>query len=135
MQYKLCRHILTRGVQCKSPALSGKPHCFFHMRLYDQHSCFRPPAQTPQTATMIQFAPLEDLEAIQIALSQVIHALASGQLEHRRASVLLYGLQMASSNCRNMRSGPLPSDVIRSAQSTPEGLDIAAPGALGEDYR
>ena len=139
MRYRLCRHILTKGVHCDSPALTGKPHCFFQTRMYARHSGFRLPAQAPDATETkgqhIQLAPLEDADAIQIAISQVINALASGQLEPRRASVLLYGLQMASSNSRRLRCSPSPSTVVRSVQLTPEGLDIAEPGTLGEDFR
>ena len=43
---------------------------------------------------------LEDATAIQLAISNVLQALAIGRLETRRASVLLYGLQLASTNAR-----------------------------------
>ena len=45
---------------------------------------------------------LEDTASIQLAISNVLSALAHGRLETRRASVLLYGLQLASNNCRNL---------------------------------
>ena len=44
---------------------------------------------------------LEDAASIQLAVSNVLTALALGRLETRRASVLLYGLQLASNNVRN----------------------------------
>ncbi len=51
---------------------------------------------------------LEDAASIQLAISNVLSALAHGRLETRRASVLLYGLQLASNNCKTldpMKSG------------------------------
>ena len=34
MQYDLCRHIKTNGVQCQSPALAESQWCYFHSRLH-----------------------------------------------------------------------------------------------------
>ena len=73
--------------------------------------------------------PLEDRESVQVALSVVINALATGQLETRRATALLYGLQIASSNAARLNFSPYAPDVVRTAESTPDGLDLADPGA------
>lgn len=135
MQYHLCRHIKTNGTQCQSPALTRQPLCFFHDRLYRRHSGFR---HTPATrgylipGQHIELAPLEDRESVQVALSCVINALATGQLETRRATALLYGLQLASMNAANLRNAGLPSQTVHSVESTPEGIDLAQPGATGE---
>jgi hypothetical protein len=135
MQYDLCRHIKTNGLQCQSPALTDGPWCYFHSRLYQSHQAFR---YTPQTrgylvpGQHIELCVLEDRESVQSALSVVINALATGKLETRRATALLYGLQLAGSNAARI-SDPIRRDVVRTVQSTPEGLDIAEPGAVLED--
>jgi hypothetical protein len=87
-------------------------------------------------AQHIQLTALEDRESVQVALSVVINALASGQMEARRATALLYGLQLASSNAASLNTKPFAADVVRSVESTPEGLDLAQPGATLEiiDY-
>ncbi len=56
---------------------------------------------------------LEDTASIQLAISNVLAALAHGRLETRRASVLLYGLQLASNNCRQTVSqlDPMKSGI------------------------
>ena len=101
MQYLLCRHIKTNGLQCQAPSLSEGQWCYFHSRLHQRHSAFR---HTPATrgylipGQHIELTTLEDRESVQVALSVVINALATGQLEPRRATALLYGLQLASSN-------------------------------------
>jgi hypothetical protein len=135
MQYPLCRHIKTNGLQCQAPSLTEGDWYYFHNRLHRGHSTFR---HTPATrgylipGQHIELAPLEDRESVQVALSLVINALATGQLETRRATALLYGLQLASSNSANLDLKPYAPHVVRSVQSTPEGLDLAEPGAMLE---
>ena len=48
----------------------------------------------------LKLGTLENADAVQVAISRVLTALASGRLENRRASTLLYGLQLAAANCR-----------------------------------
>ena len=132
MPYLLCRHIHTNGMQCHSPALTGGLHCYFHDRLYQRHSGFR---FTPATRGYllpgrdIQLAPLEDRASIQVALSVVINALATGNLETKRATALLYGLQIASSNSLRLDLSSRDPNRVRTAETTPDGVDLAQPGA------
>jgi hypothetical protein len=133
MHYPLCRQIKTNGLQCKSPALTDAPYCYFHTRLNERHSGYRYTAVTRGylvPGQHIQLSTLEDRESIQVALSLVINALAIGALDTRRATTLLYGLQLASSNAANLNLTPHAPDVVRTAESTPDGLDLAEPGAI-----
>jgi hypothetical protein len=50
----------------------------------------------------LDFPPLEDRHSIQLALSMLITALAQDRLDPRRAAVLLYGLQIASANAKDL---------------------------------
>ena len=135
MQYELCRHIKTNGLQCKGAALAAGLWCYFHHRLHQRHAPFRP---TPATrgylipGQHIELTALEDRDSVQVALSVVINALATGQLDTKRATALLYGLQLASSNARNLRIEPNPANAVRSIEPSPEGLDLAEPGAVYE---
>ena len=133
MEYALCRHIKTNGTQCESPALSESQWCFFHSRLHQRHNRFRPIEVTTDSILRVQpvhLSALEDRESVQVALSVVINALATGQLEPRRATALLYGLQLASSNARGLNLEPFAHDVVRTIDSSPDGLDLAEPGAI-----
>ncbi|MEO6982025.1 MAG: hypothetical protein ABI072_02790 [Edaphobacter sp.] len=133
MQYLLCRHIKTNGLQCESPALTDQDWCYFHARLHQRHSSFR---YTPATqgylipGQHIQLTALEDRESVQVALSVVINALATGHLEPKRASALLYGLQLASSNAAHLNFHPYAANIVSSAELRPDGLDLAEPGAI-----
>src|SRR6202050_5666852 len=44
---------------------------------------------------------LDDGNAVQMALMQVMQLLSSGQMEHKTAALMLYALQTASCNLRN----------------------------------
>jgi hypothetical protein len=132
MQLALCRHIKTNGTRCKSPSLIGGLWCYFHHHLHQRHNTFRPTAATRGyliPGQHIELSALEDRESVQVALSVVINALATGQLDTRRATALLYGLQLASQNARGLQTRPFAPDVVRSVESSPEGLDLAEPGA------
>jgi hypothetical protein len=62
------------------------------------------------------------MEGIQLALIEVIHALAANHLAPRRAGLLLYALQVASANAKNVH---IHSDSIRSISYTKEGIPPA----------
>ena len=114
MQYRLCRHIKANRSKCKSPALRGQDFCYFHDRHHRRHTGTRR-ANSSSDAPANKPVPLDDIEdrdSVQIALSTVINALAMGRLDTRRATALLYGLQLATSHLH-----PLPSvsDTKRSA--------------------
>jgi hypothetical protein len=81
----------------------------------------------------IDLPPVEDNESIQLALIDVIQALAANQLDTKRAGLLLYGLQVASINVGKMR---LPISAVRTVTYTDEGAPLA-PQDYGydvEDY-
>jgi hypothetical protein len=73
-------------------------------------------------AETLQLPNVEDSASIQLALIEVTHALAANQLDHRRAGLLLYALQVASANAKNVR---VNSDSIRSISYTKEGIPLA----------
>jgi hypothetical protein len=135
MQYPLCRHIKTNGLQCQAPALTGHQWCYFHSRLHQSHEKFRYTGAARGyllPGQHIELSTLEDRESVQVALSTVINALATGNLDIRRATALLYGLQLASQNATSLNTKPYAPKVVRNVESSPEGLDLAQPGATLE---
>jgi hypothetical protein len=46
---------------------------------------------------------LEDANSVQVAIMQVLEILSSGQMDYKMAGLMLYGLQTASGNLRNVR--------------------------------
>jgi hypothetical protein len=135
MQYALCRHIKTNGTQCEAPSLGQGAWCFFHARLHQRHNRFRPIEAATDSiirAQPVHLNALEDRDSVQVALSVVINALASGQMEPRQATALLYGLQIASSNLARMNSNPSPAKIVVAAEPTSDGQYLAEPGAVYE---
>jgi hypothetical protein len=94
------------------------------------------PVAHPATSenTPLDLPPLEDTASIQLALIDVLQALAANQLEPKRAGLLLYGLQVASANVQKMRI-PI-SGSVRSVTFTENGTPLAPQdyGYDTEDY-
>jgi hypothetical protein len=120
-----CRHIKTSGGKCGSPALRGKPYCYFHVRLKQRAA--RP--ASPYLA--LELPALEDRGAIQIAISEVVSALADHRIEPKRASTLLYALQIASSNARHSEE-IVSSKSVDEVIQTEEGEEMALEDALAD---
>ncbi len=105
-----CQHIKMNGMQCGSPALNRRRQCFFHERAREQHNRIVKD-QFKQARFVLPL--LEDANAVQMALMQVMQLLAWGEMDHKVAGLLLYGLQTASSNlsCVDFEPGE-PTDVV-----------------------
>lgn len=73
----------------------------------------------------LELLALEDAESIQLAISLVINAIATSSLDTKRASALLYGLQLASANAARLQSRPKASEVVRDYSTSADGLDLA----------
>ena len=124
MAFQLCRYIKTNGIQCKSPQLNGRPYCYFHNRIKDAHYIFR---QVPGLRD-VPLCPTEDNEGVQLALSIVINALASDQIDTKRGTALLYGLQLASMNATRLKDVPSYKQIVR--ETDPEDTLLAPEGHI-----
>jgi hypothetical protein len=98
-----CQHIKTNGIQCNSPALRRKRFCFFHNR-WRQNSLS---LNRARRLTNFELPVLEDGNSIQAALMEVMRLVATQQMDHKTAGLLLYALQIASSNLVRVRVEPL----------------------------
>ncbi|HEY9138944.1 MAG TPA: hypothetical protein VIM67_11780, partial [Terriglobus sp.] len=79
----------------------------------------------------LDLGPLEDRTSVQMAISTVLNALAAGRLDKSRATALLYGLQLASTNCiRRHSDHSYAHEPVTDVVITPEG-DILAPESTG----
>jgi hypothetical protein len=116
-----CQHLKINGTQCGSPALRRNRFCFFHKRFQDEQIKLTADRARRGVATFI-LPVLEDANAIQIALMQVMRLLVSEQIDHKTASLLLYALQTASTNLRMTDFKPYIHEVIldpRDAANSP----------------
>ena len=73
--------------------------------------------------------PIEHAASIQLALIEVAQALAANRIESKRAGLLLYALQVASTNAKHVN---ISSHGIRSVTYTANGLPLA-PQEFGWD--
>jgi len=95
-----CRFIRANGTKCGSPAVKGGRMCYFHTRTErtgkrkgrNKDNAVAERLQAP----VLEVPVLEDDLAIQMAVTNVCRQLASEPLDTKRASLLLYGLQVAS---------------------------------------
>ncbi len=123
-----CRHIRPSGRRCQMFALRNKSFCYHHESANAHLRTLHPPDDGtanlihPMNLTAdtfreplvaqyyshtrgpldLRFPPLEDANSIQIALSMLITALGQNRIEARRATTMLYALQVASANARNL---------------------------------
>lgn len=68
---------------------------------------------------------LEDAAAIQVAISTVLRAFGAGHIRPRRAGLMLFALQIAAMNLRNVRLNLYESDPV--AASDPEPIQMLVP--------
>jgi sortase A len=98
-----CRHILASGRRCGSPALKEENFCYFHHQNRRPVENLRDRRARQETFLM---GDLEDRASIQLSIAEVLSRLAANSLDPRRAGLLLYGLQIASSNLPPAKAEP-----------------------------
>ncbi len=136
----ICRHIHTNGKRCGSPALRKQTYCYYHRSLHRTHN---PNAAYDREAVVLtaksdngrdqllwpvpklEIPALEDRESIQVALSLIIGALARNDMDNKRASTLLYGLQIASSNAANLDHQPERDYLVTETTIDDSGTELA----------
>jgi hypothetical protein len=106
-----CQHIKKNGSQCGSPALRNQEFCYFHDRC-------RPLIQDGSGFAQIPSAPfflprLDDANSIQQALAKVCQNLLHRRLDPKKAGVLFYAMQVASSNLHR------PNNKLRVRRKAP----------------
>lgn len=97
-----CEHVKSNGHFCGSPALRGRNYCYFHLTHIGRQLRAEQHALRPGLEPFLELPLLEDAASIQLALMQVTNALLRGTLDPKRAGLVLYSLQTASINLRNM---------------------------------
>ena len=103
MSCPTCSHRKPDGVLCGSPALRGKKLCYYHQRDHlRQHYAAK---VLRQLDPLSPGAPLpKTLPDVQLALYEVLNALADNCIPHRRAGNLLFALQQTAASLYKPRS-------------------------------
>jgi hypothetical protein len=99
MKIARCKHIKFDGVQCGSPSLRGRDHCFYHHRV----------RRNRKVGVVLPL--LENAKAINFAAMQTAEALLANNLDRRAAAQVLFALKIASINLRHMQPDPAPNEL------------------------
>jgi hypothetical protein len=106
-----CRHIKISGTQCGSPALRNKIFCFYHHK--DRPLPVECYSDIEYATGEINLPFFEDAHSIQAVIRQVVQMVLQKRIERKTASLLLYALQIASSNLKRMElEKPQPEQVV-----------------------
>ena len=111
-----CQYIRTDGRRCGSPALKTKRWCYFHYEV------------NRKTVTL-DVPPLEDGNAIQLALTDLARAVADDRIPLKNAALLAYILQTASANLKKVQLGVFTDSMVRDLPD----LDPYSRGPARED--
>jgi len=106
-----CQHIKVSGTQCGSPALRKKSFCFYHQQNRPLTvECY---SEGEYATGEIALPVFEDAHSIQTVIRQIVQMLLQKRIERKTASLLLYALQIASSNLKRMElEKPQPAEVV-----------------------
>ena len=126
-----CRHVFPNGRRCHAPALRGKPLCYFHSRNRVLVELNRGRDHS------VALPPLEDRGAIQVAINEVLAALAAGKLDRKEVWPYLVAIQMAARNLVPAKGGEQSIVCPEPVQDFEEKFDqplavSTAPGAPPE---
>jgi len=88
-----CQHIRLNSQRCAAPALRGQALCYFHHR-----------AQDPATYDERWLPVQDDAASLQLAVARVQRLLLMDGFEFKRATALLYSLQIACMNLKNLKA-------------------------------
>jgi len=126
MQYPTCRHVHETGTYCGSPALRDRKYCYYHL-MQRTRRLRRARALRDNVPYRLEIPALDNLYAIRNAITEVVQAVGSGQLDPRAAGKMLYGIQQA--NAINRRIEKLEAAQLEKMQAAiPGGPQLPSVG-------
>ena len=127
-----CRHIKVSGIQCGSPALRKKSFCFYHQQNRPLTvECY---SEGQYATGEIVLPVFEDAHSIQTVIRQVVQMVLQKRIERKTASLLLYALQIASSNLKRMElEKPQPEQVVIDLEKMDLETESKTPMAARDD--
>src|SRR6266513_2315609 len=79
-----CRHLKVNCTQCGSPALKDHRFCYFHQRWHERKLVINS-ARARKARATISLPVLEDANAIQLSVMQIMQMLIEGQIDKKTA--------------------------------------------------
>ncbi len=100
-QYQHCGQVMAHGEYCGSPALKDSNLCYWHHKARTRRRN-RDKIAGPISNPGIFLPTLEDAASVQVAIQEISHAIVDRRIDDKRASLLLYAMQLASNNVRHL---------------------------------
>jgi hypothetical protein len=122
----ICRHIKSDGGRCHCYAMLHSPFCYFHdrghaaTRIQVQDNLYLPPV-------------IDSPAAVQIAISQTLHAMLCSRINSKQTGHLLYGIATAAAALR--RPAEPADNPVQSVFESEEGEQFAPQLCLDDDGR
>ena len=132
-EYRYCQHIHDNGDHCGSAALTGRDYCRYHLRYRGRLMRMAQARARNQPFDLI-LPPLENMHAVQSALTKVVEAVAADMIDLKHARIILTALRQAAQNLKvewrdsayhNEEGGTY--EEFESEFGLPENLDLNAP--------
>ncbi len=116
-----CEKVREDGTVCGCPQMKGYRYCYAHERMLAMRS------------GRLELPALEDANAVQMAIMRVQKALIDDEISEKKAGLLLYSLQMASSNLKHTTFTDSKKEVVTEmveSPRTPTSRDIGKTAPL-----
>jgi hypothetical protein len=115
-----CQHVRLNGSRCGSPAMRQRKLCYYHERQRTE-------------PTKLEIPYLEDAHSVQVAITRVCQSLVNRKLDAKTAGVLLYGLQTAASNIKQLSEDGVSGDDMIMDRHLSTADDFYEPDPFPED--
>jgi len=111
-----CQHTKTNGTKCASPALQDQQFCYYHQQVrtvtFNYRGMYR-----DYRKSEFHLPPFEDLHSIQFTIREVTELSLRHKIDAKEAWLLLYALQIASSNIKRLQcEEPQPQQIVTDAK-------------------
>lgn len=93
-----CHHIFPDNHRCGSPRMRNEQFCYYHHD--SRRPVVAPYERIARRSTFSVFTPTS-FRSIHESLGEVMSRIAANDIDPRRAGLLLYALQLATSNLHN----------------------------------
>jgi hypothetical protein len=130
-QYPTCTHMKEDGTYCGSPAPRHRKYCYSHLA-HRGRRLRRARALRDQVNYRLDLPPLEDLASVQVALSEVVQAMGSGQLDQRTGGKMLYGIQQTVALMKyraQLQAAQPDSEAVSQASAPLSGANLGSPSS------
>lgn len=129
MNSKFCHHLHQDGTYCQSPPMRGRDYCYTHLQLLGRRMQMAKARACAQKSQLHLPLP-EDLHGVQVAIAQLMDAVATDRVDPGRARVLLSALRLAASNLKSRT----PWDLRRFESGNPTGSQLLADPNFESNY-